>query len=156
MHKQIRKLRHWKQRFNRNAEFIFRRRVNWGTKIYEPGDLIPKELQDNPTKLRRFWESHTVELAEFDVPNVATGQVEDVQPPKGVTVDEVGKGFLVTDTDGTEHRVNGRGALNELLRWITLEHETAQVEALEDFDDRWLDGGDDLLVVTNGSDAPEL
>ena len=63
MRKQVRKLRHWKQRFNKNAEFIFRRPVMYGNKIHKPGDPIPPELTDNPTKLRRFWESQTIELA---------------------------------------------------------------------------------------------
>lgn len=85
MRKQVRKLRHWKQRFNRNAEFIFRRQITYGNKIRKPGDPIPKELKDSPTKLRRFWESHTIELAEFEDPNVVTGQV-DSNLPDGVTV----------------------------------------------------------------------
>lgn len=75
MRKIIRKLRHWKQRFDKNAEFIFRRRLVWGGKTYVPGDPIPKALAQSPTKLRRFWESSTVELTLFEDPDVADGQV---------------------------------------------------------------------------------
>lgn len=71
----VRKLRHWKQRWNKNAEFVWRRRMKYAGEIVEPGDPIPQHLKDNPAKLRRFWESHAIELAEFDEPkNVLTGR----------------------------------------------------------------------------------
>lgn len=133
MRKQIRKLRHWKQRFDRNAEFVFRRRKIWGAKTYEPGDPIPPELNDNPTKLRRFWESGTIELAEFDEPDVATGQVEY---PDGVTVEKGnGSWFVVTTPDG-ETKVNGQGALDELIARLRAE----AVEVPEDDKPRYLNG----------------
>ncbi|MEE8609003.1 MAG: hypothetical protein V3S55_15470 [Nitrospiraceae bacterium] len=72
----IRKLRHWKQRFDRNAEFIWRRPTEYGDWTYESGESIPEQLANNPTKLRRFWESGRIELAEFEMPDVTTGQVE--------------------------------------------------------------------------------
>lgn len=75
--KMVRRLRHWKQRFNKDAEFIFQRPLTYCGVAYEPGDAIPETLALNKTKLRRFWESHTIQLAEFEAPNVATGQVED-------------------------------------------------------------------------------
>ena len=71
---QVRKLRHWKQRFDKNAKFIWRRKTEYGDWTYEIGEAIPEELENNPTKLRRFWESKRIELAEFKAPNVATGQ----------------------------------------------------------------------------------
>lgn len=70
----VRTLRHWKQRFDKNAAFVFRRRIIYDGKQYKPGDAIPKVLQSNPTKLRRFWESKTIELALFEAPDVATGK----------------------------------------------------------------------------------
>jgi len=69
----MRKLRHWKQRFNKNARFVWRRPTTFGGEAYQPGDPIPPELESNKTKLRRFWESSAIELAEFEDPNVATG-----------------------------------------------------------------------------------
>ena len=69
----MRKLRHWKQRYDKNARFVWRRPTMFGRRAYEPGDLIPPELEANKTKLRRFWESGRIELAEFEDPNVATG-----------------------------------------------------------------------------------
>ena len=63
--------------------FIFRRPMAFGDVDYEPGDLIPDELQANRAKLRRFWESEVIELAEFEDPDVATGQVPEYDLPAG-------------------------------------------------------------------------
>ncbi len=73
----VRTLRHWKQRFDKNAEFVFRRTKKWTGREYLPGDPIPEELAANPAKLRRFWESNMIELAEFEEPNVLTGQAPE-------------------------------------------------------------------------------
>lgn len=140
MRKQIRKLRHWKQRFNRNAEFVFRRKVTWGNRVYEPGDPIPKELQASPTKLRRFWESRTVELAEFEDPDVATGQkpamatLDEMDLPEGVSVvSSKGSWFIVTTPLGDEMKVNGRKALNSLLEELRIEAKfEAEAEGMDD------------------------
>lgn len=75
----VRRLRHWKQRFNKNAEFIWRRPTVAGGVQYNAGDLIPDTLKNNPAKLRSFWEAKRIELADFEAPNVATGQVEEVK-----------------------------------------------------------------------------
>ena len=64
----VSKLRHWKQRFDPDAQFIFRRDIVWGTDSYKVGDAIPQALADNKYKLRNFWESETIELAQFDPP----------------------------------------------------------------------------------------
>lgn len=115
---QVRKLRHWKQRFDRNAEFVFRRRLTWGGRAYEPGAGIPRALRDSPTKLRRFWESGTVELAEFEEPNVATGQVESRIPPDGVTVTKGNGSWFIVHTEEGETKVNGQRALDSFLEQL--------------------------------------
>lgn len=137
----VRRLRHWKQRFNRDAKFVWRVRTVYAGREYWPGDTIPKDLEDRPTKLRRFWESRRIELAEFEAPDVATGQAERVRSlgldlPEGVTVVR-GKGswFVVTAPDGHERRVNGRKALDKLLDEL---FRTVAAEA----DDDWLGGED--------------
>lgn len=78
----IRKLRHWKQRFDPNAAFICRRPMEWAEKQYDVGDEIPEGLRENRTKLRLFWEAHRIELAEFEMPDVTTGQV--LEQPEGI------------------------------------------------------------------------
>jgi hypothetical protein len=72
----IRKLRHWKQHFDINAAFICRKVMVWEDETYQPGDIIPEGLLADKGKLRRFWEAQWIELAEFEEPDVATGQVE--------------------------------------------------------------------------------
>lgn len=78
MARRIRALRHWKQRFDPNAAFVWRKRTEWGDQVFEPGDPIPDEIIEEMgrTKLRRFWESHFVELAEFEDPDVLSGRPE--------------------------------------------------------------------------------
>lgn len=79
MPRKVRTLRHWKQRFNKNAEFVWRRSLTFQGKRTKIGDEIPETLAENPTKLRRFWESSVIELAEFEAPDVSTGQVSEVE-----------------------------------------------------------------------------
>lgn len=74
--RKVRKLRHWKQRFDKNAAFIWRKAVNWNGEEVQVADTIPQDLADNPAKLRRFWEAGIIELAEFEEPNVVSGRVE--------------------------------------------------------------------------------
>ena len=74
----VRRLRHWKQRFDPGVQFIWRRAVRWHGKLVKTGDKIPKALAEHPTKLRRFWESGVIELANFEAPNVLTGRVKKI------------------------------------------------------------------------------
>ena len=113
----VHKLRHWKQQYHPNAAFICRRRMAWGGRTYEPGGRIPKELAANKAKLRRFWEAGWIELAEFEAPNVATGQVERDLPP-GATLERRGSWYVVTLADGTERKARGLGTYDELLAEI--------------------------------------
>ncbi len=131
----IRKLRHWKQRFDKNAKFICRRPMDWDDKKYLPGDDIPKGLEENKAKLRRFWESQWLELAEFETLDVTTGRPPETKIPEGITV-EPGKGaWFVVTTGEEEYKVNGQKALNKMLDELQ-----AKKMAAESDDDDWLDG----------------
>ena len=79
--RKVRKLRHWKQRFDKNAAFIWRKPVFWMGEEVKVADPIPEELANTPNKLRRFWESGIIELAEFEEPNVVSGRVEPKVEP---------------------------------------------------------------------------
>ncbi len=132
--KPVRRLRHWKQRYEKNARFIFRRHLKWGAKEYQPGDLIPDELIAMPAKLRRFWESRVIELADFSAPNVATGRREEeleqgreehFDIPEGVTLQDHGNSswyeVLVAAADGEEpvlKKINGKRAVAAFLKSI--------------------------------------
>ena len=90
----IRKLRHWKQRYDPNAAFICRRRIQWSSRTYEPGSSIPDELTANKAKLRRFWEAGWIELAEFQAPDVATGQPAEPELSEEATLEQRGSAEL--------------------------------------------------------------
>ena len=140
----IRTIRHWKQRFNPNAAFICRRRMEWGDGVYEPGDPIPEGLAENRGKLRRFWEAGRIELAEFEALDVVTGQDESepviaepepdtddadeaagagTDPPSGEPDGQGGEAvwtrrggyYDVVFPDGSTVRVRGKAALDGLL-----------------------------------------
>ncbi len=80
MRRKVRLLRHWKQRFHKDAEFIWRRPLVYAGKSCAPGELIPDVLKVNASKLRRFWESGVIELAQFEDPDVLTGRVAQSTP----------------------------------------------------------------------------
>lgn len=120
MRKQVRKLRHWKQRWDKNADFVWTRYTVYAGERCEPGNPIPDDLRAKPTKLRRFWESGRIELAEFEAPNVATGQPEKPRLddlPEDVIVEQLGGSWFLVRTpvepDGV--KVNGKRALAALL-----------------------------------------
>lgn len=143
MRKQVRKLRHWKQRFDKNAAFVWRRKIKYAGELTQPGEPIPDALQDHPTKLRRFWESQTIELAEFEEPDVATGQPQvalvadepvEIDPPiEGVSVTKGNGSWFIVSTDGDEVKVNGQRALDELIDELRFEADVSDVDInLED------------------------
>jgi hypothetical protein len=72
--RRIRTLRHWKQRFDKNAKFIWRKTLTWEGVPTVLGELIPVSMEENKNKLRRFWEAGAIELAEFEAPDVLTGR----------------------------------------------------------------------------------
>lgn len=146
--KVIRKLRHWKQQFDKNAAFIWRRRMLYRGTITVPGTPIPEFLANNRTKLRRFWESQVIELAEFDAPNVATGVVAEKRTyqtgdilsfedlPDDVVI-EKGKGSWFAITRGTNvFKVNGQANLDQAVEELREEAKPAAPA------DNGSDGGD--------------
>lgn len=104
----VRKLRHWKQQYDKNAEFICRRSFKWDDIVTKIGDIIPKALFENKGKLENFWEADWIELAEFEDEVVD----EPYDLPDGVSV-EKGKGSWMTITlpDGSTVKKNGQKQL---------------------------------------------
>lgn len=102
MRKKVRKLRHWKQRFDRNAEFIWRRRLTYAGRAYGPGDPIPADLSEKKTKLRRLWESGTIELAQFEDPDVLTGLTASEEALRQLELMRIRDGTVADDFAETE------------------------------------------------------
>lgn len=139
MARRIRPLRHWKQRFNPNARFIFRKQTRWdGSTTFQPGDEVPPGLLP-PHKLRRFWEAGRVELAEFDEPrDVSTGfnHAED-NPERAQALGETsvtslgGNWYLIKAADGREFKERGKAKMNARLDELAAEFEALERERRE-------------------------
>ena len=114
--RKIRKLRHWKQRFDANARFVWRRETLFAGTTYEAGTEVPDDLLSK-IKLRRFWEAARIELYLFEDPNVATGasaeKSDELVIPEGVSVEKAkGSWYLVKIVgDEKDYKVNGKKQL---------------------------------------------
>ena len=71
--KAVRKIRHWKQRYDAKAAFVWRKQTTWSTPTHKAvtfpaGSVVEEWVLESmgAAKLRRFWESHRIELREFD------------------------------------------------------------------------------------------
>ena len=115
MKRSPRRLRHWKQKYDKNAKFIWSRDVVYSGQDFVAGDIIPDGLV-SPTKLRRLWESKWIQLADFDAPDVLTGTVGEYQK--------------VEETEPEDEKDQGEDQKVE-----ETEPEDEKVE-----DDSWLDG----------------
>ena len=121
----MRKLRHWRQRFDPKATFVFRRRTKWSGEWMEPGDPVPMDGL-SVAKLRSMWEAKRIELAEIEEPAEAQEPPQaahqsahaPVPSPLPDFVEKRGSWFAVAMPDGSEQRVQGRAALDELLAEI--------------------------------------
>ena len=111
----MRRLRHWKQRYDPNAAFVCRRPMTWDGQTYELGDRIPEGLAANQAKLRRFWEAGWIELAEFEAPDIATGQLHQSALPEVVSVTRRGSWYVFTLPDGSERKAQGQEERDALL-----------------------------------------
>ncbi len=69
----VRRLRHWKQRYDPNAAFVWRKSTTYRATIYPAGSIVPDEIIEDMgrVKLRRFWEAGRIELSEFEAPSIA-------------------------------------------------------------------------------------
>jgi len=140
----ITKIRHWKEQFDPNGSFVWRRptKIQGGmTRIGDPLDAaLVKAL--GPARLKRLWKVGMIADANFEAPNVATGRVTESESgpepvkvtsgpqneiPEGVTVEGAGGWYTVTDGDSSA-RVRGKEQLEQLLQTIR-ETRAAQAEA---------------------------
>ncbi len=116
----IRPKRHWKQRFIAAGPFVFRRPMTIDGESFQRGDRMPERVRCKlpGQKLRRFWITESIELADFERPNVRTGlveglpSVEGVPPfPPGVTVSGGSGNWWSIGVGGDLIKVRGRAAL---------------------------------------------
>jgi hypothetical protein len=135
-----RRLRHWKQQFDPNAQFIWRRSTLFNCVQFEAGDVLPDDviLKMGVNKLRRLWQSSRIELHEFDAPQTShplpsgaaperpSGDSQPLAAPAGtiplegdterdISIKHVGGPWFIVTIDGTAHKVRGRAKAAELV-----------------------------------------
>ncbi len=117
------RLRHWKQKFNPKAKFIWAKHILYNGQMTIIGAEIPQILIDNPNKVRRFWESKHIQLADFTAPNVFpefnnVETIEGIAVPKGISVKKLkGSWHLLTSVKRPKGiRVNGKIKLEKVLK----------------------------------------
>lgn len=104
----VRKLRHWKQRFDPTARFVFRRRCRFAGKQYQRGDEIPESLRKKRLKLEDFWEAGVIELLGWGE-LVGVHETLSLPMPEGVSIKHKGNHwYILTLPDGEEVKLQGR------------------------------------------------
>ena len=162
----VRKLRHWKQRFDRNARFIWRKGGFWhGQPIVAGGEVTPAQmLQMGKAKLRRLWDSERIELAEFDFPNPRTGvpdapRSDEDLLPNGVTVEALGGNWHAVKMNGSlVKKVRGSTRLQATIDEIAAEQDPGELEEFPDLPEGVTiedgEGGSEAFLVTVGDAEP--
>lgn len=100
-------MRHWRQRFYEDGEFVFRKRLLFLGKQVSPGDPVTPEMKKflGSHKLKIWWEGRFIELAP-------EGTV--AATPPGLT--QVKRGWWeVTLADGSKRKVQGKAKAEALL-----------------------------------------
>lgn len=139
MPKPIRKLRHWKQQFRKDARFVWRKRTDWNGRCFEAGEVIPEDvIAEMGAKVRRFWESNRIELADFsdgqydfpvDDPPRTVEPVPVTAEPQGEPetaseadsealpdgIEDLGGSWFAVTVDGETTKVRGRAAAEAML-----------------------------------------
>tara|TARA_R110000796_G_scaffold41179_2_gene101983 strand:+ start:28452 stop:28799 length:348 start_codon:yes stop_codon:yes gene_type:complete len=77
-------LRHWKQRFEADADLIFSKRMKLGccgVDVVNPGDIVTEDMKAalGRNRLRLWWEAKRIELANFDGDKGRVVSVEEVE-----------------------------------------------------------------------------
>lgn len=106
----VRRLRHWKQRFDKDAAFVWRQARMFNGVMTVPGELVPDEVLKDRNKLKRLWEASCIELAEFDdISNSLTGERRSASKKEEVPAGAVDPETLL-EKDGRKWKVKGSEA----------------------------------------------
>jgi len=100
-------MRHWKQHFHADADFVWRKRKNVGPGEWSKfGDPVDKSKMKRG-KLKLLWELGWIELANWSPPQIAIRT--------GPIVEARGQGWFVVTTPEGVHKVRGQEAVDQLL-----------------------------------------
>jgi hypothetical protein len=82
------KMRHWRQRWDPEAELVFLRRLRMGDDperpFVLPGDPVTSEIRTKlgTHRLRRWWDAGAVGLANWQSPGQQAEDQPDTKPPR--------------------------------------------------------------------------
>ena len=71
----LRRRRHWKERFDPAAPFLFTRSTRFDGKKHLIGDPVPPE--SSVRSLKKMWRAGRIVRADFEPPNVVTGKPQE-------------------------------------------------------------------------------
>lgn len=110
-----RRIRHWKQRFDVEADMVFLKKLRMGDdpkKPYVlPGEPVTEELKQllGKNRLNNFWRARCIGLREWYQEHIASEQDPVVQ--------QLGRGWYnVTMPDGETRKVHGKAKLEAILQ----------------------------------------
>lgn len=139
--RRISKVRHWKQRWDPEAELVWRRRARVGAGTVRPGDPVDKTGL-RLSRLLRLWNVGAIELRDFDpkAPAPRRGRAARLRarataPPVAAgSIRLVGGGWyeIALDGDPAPRRIRGREAMEEAagLMGLNLAQALARGDAL--------------------------
>ena len=116
-----RRMRHWKQRYDYNAEFVITKKLRWGDDPNKPhllpGDPVTPEIKAKlgATRLKRWWEAKVIARADFDEENPAA-QVCNVDLITEVENSGAGWYTIRVLEDEGRYRLRGATRLGRLKR----------------------------------------
>lgn len=110
-------MRHWKQHFCADAEFVYRKRLNLGGGEWSSKGSPVDKAALGPKKLRRFWDSNVIEIANWRPLNVIQRDEPAVEPR--------GQGWYFIHWRGITHRARGQGEVDALVARLIAESKAA-------------------------------
>ncbi len=95
------KMRHWKQRFDFDADLVFRKRMvirGFGVEVAQAGDPVPQAMKDHfgKNRMRIWWEGGFIAINTVEAPGGSQ------------VVVHVGGGYYDVTRDGETTRIRGK------------------------------------------------
>lgn len=153
------RLRHWKQRFDPKADFIFTRRMTLGLpglERVEPGDVVPRGTI-HPNRLRIWWRARVIAIKDW-APRAPAVQPKKL-PPLQARVEACGGGWFAVTVQGFDtapQRVRGRQAVDALLAELdAVEASTGALFASDAQGASTVEPDDEAQGARTGADAQD-
>lgn len=101
------KIRHWKQHFSPDHEFVYRRRLNLGNGAFSAPGMDVDKATVSASKLRSLWRAGFIEIKDWR-------PLQEVMRDRPA-VEPRGQGWYFVHWKGQTHRVRGQEAVDALV-----------------------------------------